>query len=660
MTQRTNPAVVMVGAGRLAQTVGHSLAEQAPVQHFLTAEALPDLPPGTLLVVVDEQYDPALAEHFDRLCAGRGLAWLRVGLEPGQAVVGPLALPNAPGCVSCAEYRRRAIHEYRLAWDELRQRFSSGAATLDSAGLAAAACDTIAALAAKLVDGYLHEQGAGRAEACFFLLRLDSLRLSRHRFVPDPCCPVCAMLPGDRAETAWITPGPLPKRGPRSYRLRPLSAAKDALLGQYLDPEAGMVRALVKDPSTLYANVSAPARLPNLPNEEIGFGRTLDYDSSQLAAIAEAIERVGGIRPGGKATGVYASYRELGDQALDPARLGLHTPEQYARLGPGYQPYTPDTPCHWVWGYSLTEARPLLVPERYAYYGPIGRQPEEQRFVYEISNGCALGSTPEEAALYGLLEIAERDAFLMTWYARLAAPRVDLREAPAGIRLLIERAEHLTGYTFHAWNITLEQGIPCFWVMAVDEQRRPDMPRALCGAGAHLLPEQALAGAIHELAPMLWRLPERYRTERAKAEAMARDPWQVQKMNDHALLYSLPEAFERLAFLYETPLHQGWGELCAALDWPAHSDLGDDLGELVARYAASGLEVIVVDQTTAEHRTGGFACVKAIVPGTLAMTFGQHTRRVTSPRLVRVPQLLGYQTHPLAASAVNPHPHPFP
>jgi ribosomal protein S12 methylthiotransferase accessory factor len=74
-----------------------------------------------------------------------------------------------------------------------------------------------------------------------------------------------------------------------------------------------------------------------------------------------------------------------------------------------------------------------------------------------------------------------------------------------------------------------------------------------------------------------------------------------------------------------------------------------------------GLDVLVVDQTAPEHRAGGFACVKVLVPGALPMTFGHDLRRHHGiPRLAEVPRRLGYRDRPLPPEEVNPYPHPFP
>jgi thiazole/oxazole-forming peptide maturase SagD family component len=105
------------------------------------------------------------------------------------------------------------------------------------------------------------------------------------------------------------------------------------------------------------------------------------------------------------------------------------------RLLLAYQAQANDEPaaeqqvCQWTWGYSFARQAPILVPQACASYGALHRTPQERPFVYEISNGCALGGCLEEAILYGILEVAERDAFLMTWYGRMPVPCLDLSSA---------------------------------------------------------------------------------------------------------------------------------------------------------------------------------------------------------------------------------------
>ena len=298
-------------------------------------------------------------------------------------------------------------------------------------------------------------------------LELDTLHCQRHRFLPEPQCPACGYLPPDTAEAATITLQSRPKLGPYTYRVRQLSAIAKELFEEYTDGQTGLIHTMQRktDASiatvTAWAGISDGERQRQMPS----VGRTLSYEQSQLAAIAEALERHGGQRPKGKRTVVQASYRQLGEQALDPTTLGLHTAEQYAVPNYPYVPYHHDLKCRWVWGYSFERQRPILVPEQYAYYGQLyysSKEDAKSSFVYEISNGCALGNCLEEAIFYGILEVAERDAFLMTWYAQLSLPRLDpLSATDPVVGLLVENLEYTTGYTIHVFNSTLDHGVPC-------------------------------------------------------------------------------------------------------------------------------------------------------------------------------------------------------
>ena len=101
-----------------------------------------------------------------------------------------------------------------------------------------------------------------------------------------------------------------------------------------------------------------------------------------------------------------------------------------------FEPFDPERPINWVWGYSFSQKRPILVPEILAYYS-LG---DGDGFVYETSNGGALGGSLEEANLYGIFEVVERDSFLMTWYGQLPIAGLDPYSADdLELLLLIQR-----------------------------------------------------------------------------------------------------------------------------------------------------------------------------------------------------------------------------
>jgi ribosomal protein S12 methylthiotransferase accessory factor len=657
----------LLAEGCLGEAVRAGLQEWGVIalQEMARTDLRADLAPTcALLLVVSERWNAPLLQEVNRWSLASGTPWLALSIEPGRAVLGPCVLPGRSACVTCAELRRinahRNVAEFRLERTLLESLARAESAPGPAATWLTACARTI------LVQQVLREvaqywRAPEAMQTCNALLCLDlaTLRLSRHSLLREPHCPDCADLPADSATPMTLVARR--KLHAETYRVRDLRAIKEQLLARYVDSECGLICGLLKDASNLYANFAVHIHFDNGERKEMGFGRAFNYEQGQVAAIAEALERYAGVRPGGKRTVVRASRRELGAAAIDPRTLGLHSEEQYSLPHFPYVRYSDDLVLNWVWGYSFARQEPVLVPERNVYYG-LHYWTDERPFVYEISNGCAIGNCLEEAILHGILEVAERDAFLLTWYARLPMPRIDLRSARDPlVGLMCERLQHLTGYSVHAFNITLPERIPCFWVMAVDEQQRPDFPRVLCAAGSHMQPEKALINALQELAPIVGSHISLYREERERVRSMLADSSQVQQMRDHALLYCQPEAFERLAFLYQTPQTQTFAEAFRGEEPQPHADLREDLLDVMARYLRSGIDVIAVDQTTPELALEGFCAVRVLMPGMLPMTFGHHARRCYGfERLYRLPYLLGYAARPLTDADLNPYPHPFP
>ncbi|MBZ4323633.1 TOMM precursor leader peptide-binding protein [Streptomyces huiliensis] len=634
--------VAVLGKGLLATAVRTALGRAG----LLAAEPHDGC---SAVVTADDGWNPATEPEVP------GVPWLPVRVELGTVVIGPYVVPGRPGCARCARTRRTRALGPDSPRAELVRRHGDRLADRAAPLLPAWARDTVAAL----VTHELTATGARLTDRAVLMLALPDLTAGVHPFLPVPDCPSCGGLPPDRPPVLMAVPRPKP--APDVHRTRDLAAGWDALRDAYVDGRTGVVRQLDVRTDYPYPMVSAPLHLPG-GEQEAGFGRDLDYASCARTALAEALERLGGARPGGRRPTVRAPYREVAGNALYPPDLGLYPPERYAEPGFPYPPFDPGLELPWVWGHSFARDAPVLVPEDYAYYRTRHDGPHARPLAYEVSNGCALGGCLEEAALHGLVELAERDAFLLTWYARLPVPRIDLGTvSDPRIPVLAERIRQDGGHRVVAFATTPEYGIPSVWVMAV-HPRPGREPAAVCAAGAHFDPEKALLNGLLELTANLGWNRVAWREETARIAAMVDDPELVREMRDHALLYCHPAAFDRFGFLFGDAPALPVREAFARADCrPRGADLRDDLAEVVARFTGAGLDVVVVDQTTDEHRVGGFACAKVIVPGLLPMTFGHRMRRTHGlPRLRDLPARLGHRTGPLGPDDVNPHPHPFP
>lgn len=649
--------VHVVGTGLLAERIAAALNERdADVR---SANELAEHEPIADAIVVTASDGWTLDGYpaVRRACAAAGARWLPVRAELGQIVLGPSELPGTPGCVNCAEVRRWLARPDQVGYETVRQRHAATLAARPSSWLTGLAAELTATLVADEVCAPDGGSGPARTRNALVCLDLDTLEIATHPFLPDPSCQLCGDLPTDSAALAELTLQPRPKPEPDTLRTRNIADRWERVERTYVDSECGLVQPVKYGSEgglvTAYTMTGGRDGSP-----EFGFGRTPSYRDSRQVAILETLERYGGTRPGGKRTVLHASYAEVAQHAIDPRTLGLYPAERIAE-GIPYQGFTEDARCAWVWGYSFARSEPVLVPEAYAYYRVRHLDPENPPFAYECSNGSALGNCLEEAVLHGILEVVERDAFLMTWYARLPAARIDLESAQdRTIPLLAEMIRAELGYEIHAFDITMEHRIPTVWVMAVDPEDDNVRPKVLSAAGSHLRAERALVRALSELGPMLATFNNLYPDQRERVRAMVDNPSLVRTMEEHHHLYGNPDVFSRLDFLTGSETVRQVSEMPEVA--PSR-DLTTDVRELAGRHLDEGMDLIVVDQTTPEHRECGLSCAKAIIPGMLPMTFGYDFRRVDGlPRLYEVPYRLGYVDRPLRASDINPHPHPFP
>ncbi|MFE5318466.1 TOMM precursor leader peptide-binding protein [Paenibacillus sp. NPDC056579] len=640
--------VIIIGEGLLADTVSKYLLGFPIVRRSAFGEALP--PAGLVLVLGGDSSTHLQAEEILRPLR---IPWLGCYVSDGEGVIGPLVLPGTAGCSQCAENRLSMSMETSENMDDQIMRLIS----LDPLPAQAPEVHPLAlrhiayivsAEAAKVLQG-----DKPYSESHIYLVNLINLNTTIHYILPDQSCPVCGQWPEDSKEAAHITLGSCKKHKRDIYRSRSMSDLQKVLIKDYWDSRTGLFNG--RELSFLSTFACAVVNLPLPMWNEVTGGHSHSFADSELAAILEGLERFCGIALRGKRTVVHDSFVNLKDDAMDPSKVGLHAQEHMDQPDFPFLPFDPNAEIPWVWGYSLLQERPILVPELLAYYS-LGYG---GGFVYETSNGCALGGSREEAILHGILEIVERDSFLLTWYAKLPVPRLDYRSSgDKELLTMIERLKAVTGYEVLLYNTTMENGIPSIWAIAKGGANQT--LNLVCAAGAHLDPILAAKSAVYELAGTITRVEELWEERRDDAEAMFHDSFLMQFMEDHSLLYSLPQAEERLGFLLDEqrPLRTFAEEFGPVV---SNDDLTDDLKQVLAVFSSLELDVIVVNQSTSETLRNELYCFKVLIPGMLPMTFGHTLTRLAGlNRVLEVPMRLGYADHKLSLEELNPYPHPFP
>ncbi|MFJ3080983.1 TOMM precursor leader peptide-binding protein [Streptomyces halstedii] len=604
----------------------------------------------------------------------------RVHLTASAVLIGPWGGDGTqPACGRCLAMR----------WQRLRSRSERDA--LETGGpdgprpagqwplLTAYTYDTVAALCDALLDGAPvggapldgallggarpeppATAPADRALPQVTRLDLATLQARTYPLLPDPLCPDCAP-PRTTADARPQALTARPKPDPGTYRLRPASS--------YPVPEAALANPVCGAlGGGTWINVTSPTTAPVAGsvfvrgyaglNDVTWSGQENAFSTSRTLAFLEGLERYAGTHRRGGATPVTGSYNDLRADALDPATCGFYDPRTY-RDDPLVDPFDPDRPIPWERGWSLRDDRPVLVPSRLVYYSA---GVAADNFVFECSNGCAIGGCLEEAVLGGLLELVERDAFLNAWYGNARLTEIDM--ATVGGRTaaaMVERAA-LQGYDVHVLDNRIDLAVPVVTALAV---RRDGGPGTLSfAAAASLDPLGAVEGALSEVLTYIPHLSRQTEERRPELEAMADDFFQVRHLKDHAQLYGLPRMAEH-ARSYLEPLAVRPFE-SVYRDWestarPRTGDLRDDVLAVTDELVRAGHDVIVVDQTTPEQEHMGLRTVSTLVPGLLPIDFGWNRQRAPlMPRLRTALRRGGHRTTDLTDAEIRMVPHPFP
>ncbi|MER6830575.1 TOMM precursor leader peptide-binding protein [Streptosporangium sp. NPDC000563] len=488
-------------------------------------------------------------------------------------------------------------------------------------------------------------------------LNLRTLRVSRFDLLMDAACSVCLPREPDTATRAVLDLRSISKPAPDRYREHRLQDY-DLPISALTNPVCGAVGRYA------HRDDLSPTMSPSFGMfrfhdgdglQEIQWsGQTNSFETSEISGLFEALERYAGLEQRRWATVTVNTYAELSAEALDPRECGVYADKVYE--SGAYSRFDPDQPIPWVWGYSLRDQRAVLVPQRTVYYGGADRT---HNFVMECSSGCASGASVEEAILHGMLELIERDSFMLAWYGRASLPEIDPATCHGESLFMIDRLR-LCGYDVRLFDMRIDLSVPAVLAVAV---RRDGGPGTLTFAsGASLDPEQAVASALSEVASFAPTMPDQFTTRADEVQAMTEDFGKVRTLIDHPALFASPRMAHHAGFLLSnrhlTPmaeLYREWEQTR-----PGGTDLLTDLLYCRDRLVDAGLDVLVVDQTAPEQELLGLRTVRVIAPGLLPMDFGwSRQRALHMPRTRSAFRRAGWRTTDLDDSELHQVPHPF-
>jgi thiazole/oxazole-forming peptide maturase SagD family component len=320
-------------------------------------------------------------------------------------------------------------------------------------------------------------------------------------------------------------------------------------------------------------------------------------------SLAEAFERFSMLHAPPDILGRSAT--NLDAASLDPLSIAslLHGDEQYARADFRFPRYSNELVLDWSWAECAGGQGRLLVPTSL-----IGRPCRGSvRLVDATSNGYACHPSREEARTLALLEVLERDAALIAWYADDALPHVEGLDIPQGAVALLA---------------TQDVDIPAvvLAMCAEDGSLRT-------AASASLDFDGAVEAALRELRGQLL-----VRTDPMKKATVSLDGITARYgPQDHASFYAGSRGREALGHMTRGQTKLDAHDLRTR--WPHRSGGGDRFAALIDIVHGAGLEPLFVDRSLPDL-SGRWRVTRALVPRTVEISWGQSYRRLASPRLL--------------------------
>lgn len=392
------------------------------------------------------------------------------------------------------------------------------------------------------------------------------------------------------------------------------------------------------------------------------YGRDDTYNKSYYTGILEALERYHG------AGSKFVEKFRFSEIQLKKFKIPFvsfeafchYTDINYNNNYFEFPKYNERHYTDWVISYSLMNNEDILIPLQIAYYSSeLVDLNSSKRYIAESSNGVAIGSNWIEASIAGILEIIERDSFLVYWYTKSSPRKVIDPENidDENIQLLLSYLNNIQ-YKVHIFDTTLESKITSFWILLEYKGDQKNFVKFYTSGSAHFDAYTALYSALVEAATSI-KIFNKYKYMNYKdyeVSKMYKNFNNVRFLEDHVLLYSSKKMKKHLLFALETSNTIYSEDLFKKVDSKKMTQL-DLLQEMKLLFSSFDEEIYLTDISSNFLKELGLSCVKAHIPSYQNISFGHMYQNINYNRLKRA-----LIRNNLDGNLNNCHsvPHPFP
>jgi len=377
-------------------------------------------------------------------------------------------------------------------------------------------------------------------------------------------------------------------------------------------------------------------------------GKGLTEEDALLGAVGEAVERYCALHtPAGKMH--RAAMAGLPGSAVPPSEFALYSERQYARKNFPFLKWQPGNEILWVRMQEHRTGQPVWGPAGLIYLIATGDRPEDS-LCTPTSSGLAAGPDLPRALRSAVLELLEREAFMVTWLNRLSVPEIDYDQEPGVVRE-IRRDYTRRGISLRAFLLATDMPVAAVMAIALDQTGME--PVALVGLGCDFSPHNALRKALFEVCQM--HGPMIQKAAREKPADGLNSYSNVQTLEQHAAYFFRADHLHEMDFL----LRHGRKIRMEQIPCCETKSPEEDLLLLREAIHQSGNRFFYCDLTTPDLEQYPIRVVRALITQAQPIHFGHGLERLGGRRLYALPWKLGYTDAPTTESSLNECPHPL-
>lgn len=337
---------------------------------------------------------------------------------------------------------------------------------------------------------------------------------------------------------------------------------------------------------------------------------------------------------------IVSSYSTLQGKALNPITLAGFSDTQKEHVS--ILQYDSHTKFRWVSAQNLKNDEIKLIP-----YQLVDRNyrtlSDEPLLRWPVSTGLATANDLETAICKGLLEVIERDAFMITYLNRLSPPCVDLKYAASLDDDIAHIYKNFTQSGIEPRVTLLATDAPVHVGLGVLTDVRDGYPTVATGARASFSLKEVIVDSLTEA--LANRLHQRYIYNTHRIEK----PF---KRIDRLMYWAQKKDLSSINFLFEGTIHQ---INKSHLQEPP-KEYGKQLPDLLDYLQTQKYESYFIRLTPSEvEKSTNLKSVFVVVPKLQPLHLEESVPYLGGERLKRVPEILGY----MPAKTLNSEPHPF-